>query len=135
MAKLVKHVKLGEKALSFSCPTSGVTLIPGVVRELNAKELSSKKVKMAIKGGHLEVVNEEAYKKYQKSLTKSVDEDDETEFYTEKDLKGKNKETLINIIREIDPDNEDNLEKMDKATLVETILLLQEDEDEDEDEE
>lgn len=144
MSKKV-YVKLGEKAQSFSDPASGLKVLPKQVIELTKKNLSSKKVETAIKGGHLEKVDEKEFNAYQagKEFKAEVAPEDKIlantkVIHTEDSLTAKDvtKATLVSIATglltgEMD-ETEEDLEKMKKDELVEWILETQEDETEEE---
>ena len=61
----MKYLKLGESALSFSDPTTRVNLVnQDQVVEVNNTQAQSKKIKSAIKGGHLQLVTENDFDKW-----------------------------------------------------------------------
>jgi hypothetical protein len=85
-----KFVKLGEHASVFSDPTSGLLVIGDEVHQLETKHERSKKVKVAIQGGHLVHATEDEFKRFTKGEKvvakkepvkneKSIDEMDLTE--------------------------------------------------------
>jgi hypothetical protein len=57
-------LKLGEKASSFYDPTSGVNIRGHEVVKVNAKQMKSKKVIIALRNGHINKTDENAYKIY-----------------------------------------------------------------------
>lgn len=121
MAKEVrkKYVKLGEKASSFSCPTTGISITGDTVIELIPIMQSSKKFIAALKGGHLE---------YADSSEVPEEEDEDTSGQVnEAFLNSKNKADLIPLALELlddeDEEDEDDIQKMKKQELVEFIIL------------
>lgn len=138
MSKAV-YVKLGEKAESFSCPQTGLAVLPNQVVKLEKNHLLSKKIKDAIKGTHLEKVDEEEYLKANGNKSEDEDEDEEEVLHTESSLKKMTKDPLLALaitflVKEGHDEDEESLEKMDKAQLAKFILEVQENDDEDEDE-
>jgi hypothetical protein len=131
MAK--KFVKLGSKASSFSCPTTGLTLITKQVVKLTTEQQLSKKVILAIRGGHLQAVNEAEYNKFMDKANNETDnqETEETVIYTVEMLSSYNKAKLAELIAELDPENEDDLMKLTKPELIDLVIAIQEDEEED----
>jgi len=115
-----KFIKLGEKASSFSCPTTGVSLSGNKVIELTPTLAASKKIKNALRGGHLEYADE-----------KEVTEDlSDTPAMDRTFLEGKTKAVLvpmaISLLTEDDEEDEDDINSMKKADLVDFILLKNE---------
>lgn len=141
-------VKLGEKAHSFSCPTTGFNLThKGQIKELLPTFKASKKVQQALRGGHLTVAKESEVKAYKKaqsanaSKTNEVIEDEETEL-DPKFLMTKGKAALVTMALDVrDEDDEEDvktIEKYNKEQLVEFIIRKNEEsseDDEDEDDE
>lgn len=126
-------VKLGEKAQSFSCPSSGIKVLPGQVVELSAKDLQSKKLKAAIKGNHLEKVSEEEYQKFVgKTNVNNEEEVDDSTTLSGEDLAKLKKPELLKLATEAleateeeTDETPESLEAMTKAELVEFITSLQ----------
>lgn len=141
---MAKYAKLGDKATSFSDPTSRLVLKNKDVVELSAKHLSSKRVKKAINGGHLSLTDKEEYEDFlsaqeSKGSTKEKEEDTiedvediETVDYsksTEKDIKKAlttNQDLINNIVaiteNEEEPIEEEDIKDLKKDDLVEIIL-------------
>lgn len=132
-----KFVKLGEKASSFSCPTTGVSLTKGKVVELNTEQLNSKKIKQALKGGHLEYASPEDIENSKGSDNVSsvaAPKSDDEVIYTEENLVDKGKTDLIQIASKFLEDDGEvklkDLERMNKTELKEFIIESQESEEE-----
>lgn len=53
MSKQSRYVTLGENAQVFHDQTTGITIVKGQVKELSLGQISKKKIKMALSGGHL----------------------------------------------------------------------------------
>ena len=68
-------VTVGSKAYSFTDQALGISIVRGEIAELSAKQLSSKKVVVALNGGHLRIVQDgETVKKYNDADVKALDE-------------------------------------------------------------
>ena len=68
-------VTVGSKAYSFTDQALGISIVKGEIAELSAKQMTSKKVVVALNGGHLRIVQEgETVKKYNDADVKSLDE-------------------------------------------------------------
>lgn len=59
---MTTKVKLGPKANVFHDLSTGITIRKGQVKELNAYQLNSKRIKSALNSGHLVYTNDEADK-------------------------------------------------------------------------
>lgn len=59
---MATKVKLGSKANIFHDLSTGITIRKGQVKELNAYQLNSKRIKSALNSGHLIYTNDEADK-------------------------------------------------------------------------
>lgn len=132
-----KFVKLGEKASSFACPTTGLKITrPGVIVELLPEHEKSKKVKAAIKGGHLESATEEEFDNQNSSGEAQETVTHTLESLTTKEVK---KDDLVAIaigfLTEDDDENEKSLNGMKKEDLVDFILERQNGEEEEDEEE
>ena len=58
-------VTVGSKAYSFTDQALGISIVKGEVAELSAKQMTSKKIVVALNGGHLRIVQDgETVKKY-----------------------------------------------------------------------
>ncbi len=64
MAKGDKYIGLGEKASLFYDPSVALKILPGQAVKLTAKIRRSKKVSVALKGGHLERIDSEEISEY-----------------------------------------------------------------------
>lgn len=130
---MAKYVKLGSKAHSFSDPTTGVKLVPGEVTKLTATQEISKRIIMAIKGGHLEKVNKDEYERYLSGNTDIDEQDDDA--ITVDSLNKETKEQLVKRIVELsDEHDESDLKKKNKNQLIDIVMeLMEEEEEEDED--
>ena len=68
-------VTVGSKAYSFTDQALGISIVKGEIAELSAKQMTSKKVVVALNGGHLRIVQDgETVKKYNDADVKSLDE-------------------------------------------------------------
>ena len=68
-------VTVGSKAYSFTDQALGISIVKGEIAELSAKQMTSKKVVVALNGGHLRIVHDgETVKKYNDADVKSLDE-------------------------------------------------------------
>ena len=68
-------VTVGSKAYSFTDQALGISIVRGEIAELSAKQMTSKKVVVALNGGHLRIVQEgETVKKYNDADVKALDE-------------------------------------------------------------
>ena len=68
-------VTVGSKAYSFTDQALGISIVKGEIAELSAKQMTSKKVVVALNGGHLRIVQEgETVKKYNDADVKALDE-------------------------------------------------------------
>lgn len=65
------YVKLGNKAENFSDPITGFTIVKGEVKELNAAEVNSLKIKRALTGGHLAHASKDDFKEFEKKMADS----------------------------------------------------------------
>lgn len=135
MAK-AKFVKLGEKANSFYDPSTGFKLSKNQVGELTTEMQVSRKIKNALKNGHIEIAEEGEFEDVNEI---EVNEDKDQQF-TESELMSKSKEGLINLLIRIEeslPEDERStsaeLNKMNKTELTEAIMESYEDDEEDED--
>lgn len=67
-------VTIGSKAYSFTDQALGISIVKGEVVELSAKQLTSKKIVVALNGGHLRIVQEgENIKKYNTADVEALD--------------------------------------------------------------
>ena len=68
-------VTVGSKAYSFTDQALGISIVKGEIAELSAKQMTSKKVVVALNGGHLRIVQDgETVKKYNDADVKALDE-------------------------------------------------------------
>ena len=68
-------VTVGSKAYSFTDQALGISIVKGEIAELSAKQMTSKKIVVALNGGHLRIVQEgETVKKYNDADVKALDE-------------------------------------------------------------
>ena len=68
-------VTVGSKAYSFTDQALGISIVKGEIAELSAKQMTSKKVVVALNGGHLRVVQDgETVKKYDSAAVEALDE-------------------------------------------------------------
>lgn len=67
-------VTVGSKAYSFTDQALGISIVKGEVVELSAKQMTSKKIVVALNGGHLRIVQEgENVKKYNTADVEALD--------------------------------------------------------------
>lgn len=67
-------VTVGSKAYSFTDQALGISLVKGEVVELSAKQMTSKKIVVALNGGHLRIVQDgETVKKYNPADVEALD--------------------------------------------------------------
>ena len=67
-------VTVGSKAYSFTDQALGISIVKGEIAELSAKQMTSKKVVVALNGGHLRVVQDgETVKKYDSAAVEALD--------------------------------------------------------------
>ena len=67
-------VTVGSKAYSFTDQALGISIVKGEIAELSAKQMTSKKVVVALNGGHLRIVQDgETVKKYNTADVEALD--------------------------------------------------------------
>lgn len=67
-------VTVGSKAYSFTDQALGISIVKGEVVELSAKQMTSKKIVVALNGGHLRIVQDgETVKKYNTADVEALD--------------------------------------------------------------
>lgn len=67
-------VTVGNKAYSFTDQALGISIVKGEVVELSAKQMTSKKIVVALNGGHLRIVQDgETVKKYNTADVEALD--------------------------------------------------------------
>lgn len=67
-------VTVGNKAYSFTDQALGISIVKGEVAELSAKQMTSKKIVVALNGGHLRIVQDgETVKKYNTADVEALD--------------------------------------------------------------
>lgn len=140
MSKKV-YVRLGEKADSFSEPTTNFKLNQkGEVKELPADTAKTKRVLQAISGGHLEKVTEEDYNDWLENqdntnTNTNTSDDGGGDEMTVESLKDNNDKLAliamaVELIDNQDDDadpyhDEESLEKLNKTQLAEFIIANQ----------
>lgn len=150
MAKKKKFVKLGEKASIFFDPTSRLKVVPGKAYELSVQANASKRVRRALKAGHIEYASKDEDGKLefvalsvkvkkaqeQKQEDKADELDPDEVDYSLAALKRLNKPQLVALALEIEgiEEDEDELKDLNKEPLIDLILEMVEDEDEEDDE-
>ena len=68
-------VTVGSKAYSFTDQALGISIVKGEVVELSAKQMTSKKIVVALNGGHLRIVQDgETVKKYNTADVEALDD-------------------------------------------------------------
>lgn len=137
---MAKFVKLGDKANSFSCPTSGFTVSTKTqVKELTAKVARSKKVQNALKGGHLVYAEQKDFDKQPDAEGNSTTASETgSEPYTEEGLKKLKLDELKTLAISLltGEEEEDDINEEDinaykaKAEVIEFILEKQDEEEE-----
>ncbi len=133
MAKKKKYVKLGPKALSFADPFTRFNISGKQVKELETLEQRrSGKIRRAIAGGHLVVVDESEYLKAQKGLDETVDEET-SEPTLRETLEAKTKKELVAYYEtnyEVADEEVDAFSKLNKDDMVEELVELAEEDEE-----
>lgn len=67
-------VTVGSKAYSFTDQALGISIVKGEIAELSAKQMTSKKIVVALNGGHLRIVQDgETVKKYNTADVEALD--------------------------------------------------------------
>lgn len=67
-------VTVGNKAYSFTDQALGISIVKGEIAELSAKQMTSKKIVVALNGGHLRIVQDgETVKKYNTADVEALD--------------------------------------------------------------
>ena len=67
-------VTVGSKAYSFTDQALGISIVKDEVVELSAKQMTSKKIVVALNGGHLRIVQDgETVKKYDTADVEALD--------------------------------------------------------------
>jgi hypothetical protein len=127
-----KFIKLGEKAESFQCPTTGITVLKGEVVAINLLQSTSKKISMALKGGHLEKATEEEYDNFISGVKVINKKNDKP---TIEEIGNMNKAAIRNLIDTEFPDHGNNLSPMSKSDLLDLYSDLLSEEEEEEDQE
>lgn len=127
MAK--KFVKCGEKAFSFSDPYCDFNIAKGDIKELETpKQRRSKKIKNALRGGHLESVTEADYEKWLSSKTGTKPDEDSDETLLEL-LEEKTKDELEIYYKDnfgVDEDDIKTFSKLTHPKMVKEIISLSE---------
>nr|DAE48692.1 MAG TPA: hypothetical protein [Caudoviricetes sp.] len=68
-------VTVGSKAYSFTDQALGISIVKGEIAELSAKQMTSKKIVVALNGGHLRIVQDgETVKKYNDADVAALDD-------------------------------------------------------------
>ena len=118
MAKEVKkkYIKLGGKASSFSCPTTGVALSGTMVVELTPTLQSSKKIQQALRGGHLQYADSDEVE------TDLVTGDTMDADFLDKKTKAVLVPMAIALLTDEDEEDEDDINGMKKSELIDFIL-------------
>lgn len=118
-----KYVTLGEKAASFSCPTTGIALSGKDIIQLTPKMLRSEKIIQALRGGHLI---------YCGAPGEDDDEDEEEDDngnFTEGALKKMKKEEIrviaVNLLDDEDEEDEGEINGYNKDELIDFVLSKQ----------
>lgn len=122
MAKEVKKkfIKLGSKASSFSCPTTGISLSGDKVIELTPTLAASKKIQVALRGGHLEYADSSEVE----SDLSTGDVMDAA--FLDKKTKAVLIPMAIALLTDDDEEDEDDINAMKKPELIDFILLKNE---------
>lgn len=148
---MANYVKLGEKASMFYDPVTQTKILPGQVIKISGRDKFSKKISTAIKGGHLDKVEQSEYKAYMESLGKAennstgaedkeekkekVNEDtfiveNHTDF-SEEGLAKLSKKELLKLVNYYDTEVDDKaLSKYTKQELIDEVIILVEEEEE-----
>ena len=130
-----KYLKLGEKARGFHDPASGVLLSGKMVVEVNNRQAKASKVKRALLGGHLVIVDQEEYKAWRKFEASTRTDIQTSTLIDNKELESENQdlrnrveelehtvEELKGIVEELqleeDPKKESDFDSMTEGDLI-----------------
>lgn len=102
-----RYVKLGESANSFYDPQTGLSLIPGEIKEVLPIWLQSPRVKRFLKGGGLSNSSKEEYNEYLNSLKSPKEAEVENEVTEENPLKQKTMAELKEYVTTLNWSDED----------------------------
>ena len=123
-----KQVKLGEQANSFYDPITQVKVLMGQVVTLTSDQQVSRKIREALRHGHLVQATDEDVEEAATGVKKEVVEMDWDNFeVTDKTIKSLNKEKLVQLAMYLEstyPESE--LNEFTKDELKEEILELSE---------
>lgn len=123
-----KQVKLGEQANSFYDPITQVKVLMGQVVTLTSEQQVSRKIREALRHGHLVQATDEDVEEAATGVKKEVVEMDWDNFeVTDKTIKSLNKEKLVQLAMYLEstyPESE--LNEFTKDELKEEILELSE---------
>lgn len=127
-----KQVKLGEQANSFYDPITQVKVLMGQVVTVTAEQVVSRKIREALRHGHLVVATEEDVDAFEKDGTVSNKDADKAMDWenfevSEKTIKGLNKDKLVSLATYLETEyTAEDLEGFTKDELKEEILELSE---------
>ena len=141
----MKYIKLGSTASIFFDPTTQFKILPGEIKPFEKAIRGSKKTLNALKGGHLEYASEDAYESYisdkedemeteatqdtqSKQTPKSFNPEDVDDFSEEELMKLKKDYLKVLAVYHETELSEEELDKMNKAELVEEIQSLTDEE-------
>ena len=92
---MAKYVKLGSNAASFFDPYSRLSIHGNQVKQLDQKAIESNRVKMALKGGHLNPATEAEFIADGGIITKKIKPEEKVDIETFKSDYGTNAEELL----------------------------------------
>ena len=123
MAKNIKYIKLGEKANSFYDPTTGLSLVPGEVKEVPNTFLTTMRARRFLKGGGIYISSKEEFVEFEEKKKMTFKKLAEKKAENEKAKKKKEKEEAKKKEEEKKEEEPGPLkfEDMTKAALIEMI--------------
>lgn len=125
-----KNVKLGEVANSFYDPTTQVKVLMGQVVTLTSAQQVSKKIKEALRHGHLVTATDEDVEEFENDgqVSTTAKEDNWEDFeVSAKTVKSLNKDKLVSLAMYLESTySQAELEEFTKDELKEEILDISE---------
>lgn len=104
-----KYVKLGEKANSFYDPATGLTLIPGEIKQVPNAFLRTQRTRRFLKGAGIVYASKEEFNEYQEKLNPP-----EVKYKTTEKLEEE-------VVEEKPKTRKEELEELTKAALLEQV--------------
>lgn len=130
-----KQVKLGENANSFYDPISGTKVLPGQVVKLEGNSGKSKKIREALRHGHLVIATDEDVEEYEQSgvISNNDPSNDEATDWDDFEVNEKNlgklkKDKLVELAMHLESSySQEELNEFKKDELIEEIMEIMED--------